>query len=70
MATTLDRFADRKPGWDTPVMIESHQNGVRTKAMNPNTPVTYEEVETQEIAREVGRPLATHEEAKRIYNIK
>jgi uncharacterized protein (DUF849 family) len=25
-------------------MIESHQNGVRTKAMNPNTPVTYEEV--------------------------
>jgi 3-keto-5-aminohexanoate cleavage enzyme len=44
MATTLDRFADRKPGWDTPVMIESHQNGVRTKAMNPHTPVTYEEV--------------------------
>ena len=35
MATTLDRFADRKPGWDTSVMIESHQNGVRTKAMNP-----------------------------------
>ena len=25
-------------------MIESHQNGIRTKAMNPNTPVTYEEV--------------------------
>jgi uncharacterized protein (DUF849 family) len=44
MATTLDRFVDRKPGWDTPVMIESHQNGVRTKAMNPNTPVTYEEI--------------------------
>ena len=44
MAATRDRFADRKPGWDTPLMIESHQNGVRTKAMNPNTPVTYEEV--------------------------
>jgi 3-keto-5-aminohexanoate cleavage enzyme len=44
MAATLDRFADRKPGWDTPLMIESHQNGIRTKAMNPNTPVTYEEV--------------------------
>ncbi|MBV8900937.1 MAG: 3-keto-5-aminohexanoate cleavage protein, partial [Verrucomicrobia bacterium] len=26
--------------------------------------------ETQEIAREVGRPLATHEDARRIYNIK
>ena len=42
MAATRDRFADRKPGWDTPLMIASHQNGVRTKAMNPNTPVTYE----------------------------
>ncbi|MDX7950300.1 3-keto-5-aminohexanoate cleavage protein [Lichenihabitans sp. Uapishka_5] len=44
MATTLDRFADQKPGWDSPVMIESHQNGVRTKTMNPNTPVTYDEI--------------------------
>ncbi|WP_237477406.1 3-keto-5-aminohexanoate cleavage protein [Lichenibacterium dinghuense] len=44
MATALDRFADMKPSWDTPVMIESHQNGVRTKAMNPNTPVSYDEV--------------------------
>ena len=35
MAATRDRFADQKPGWDTPLMIESHQNGVRTKAMNP-----------------------------------
>jgi 3-keto-5-aminohexanoate cleavage enzyme len=44
MATTLDRFADRKPGWETPLMIASHQNGIRTKALNPNTPGTYEEV--------------------------
>ena len=44
MATALDRFADQKPHWDTPVMIESHQNGVRTKAMNPNTPVSYDEL--------------------------
>jgi 3-keto-5-aminohexanoate cleavage enzyme len=36
MATTLDRFADRKPGWETPLMIASHQNGIRTKALNPN----------------------------------
>lgn len=44
MATALDKYADMKPAWDEPVMIESHQNGVRTKRMNPNTPVTYDEV--------------------------
>lgn len=44
MATALDKYADRKPGWDTPVMIESHLNGVRTKEMNPHTPVSHDEV--------------------------
>ena len=44
MATKLDRFADAKPSWHTPLMIESHQNGVRSKSMNPNTPVGYEEI--------------------------
>lgn len=44
MATALDKFADRKPGWDSPVIIESHINGVRSKEMNPHTPVTYDEV--------------------------
>ena len=44
MATKLDRFADAKPYWDEPVMIESHQNGVRTKAMNPNTPISDDEL--------------------------
>lgn len=32
------------PIWNEPLMIESHQNGIRTKHMNPNTPVTYDEV--------------------------
>ena len=37
----MGRFAElesRKPGWDTPVMIESHINGVRSKMYNPNIP--------------------------------
>lgn len=44
MATALDKYADMKPHWDTPVVIESHINGIRTKEMNPNTPVGYEEI--------------------------
>ncbi len=44
MALSLDKFATRKPGWDTPLIVESHLNGERTKEMNPNTPRTYDEV--------------------------
>ena len=44
MVTALDRFADAKPHWETPVLIESHLNGVRTKAMNPNTPIGDDEL--------------------------
>ena len=44
MATALDRYADMTPGWDYPVIIESHINGIRTKEMNPNTPIGYDEI--------------------------
>ncbi|MFI7481519.1 3-keto-5-aminohexanoate cleavage protein [Kocuria sp. M1R5S2] len=44
MATALDKYADMKPTWDHPVVIESHINGVRSKEMNPNTPITHEEI--------------------------
>lgn len=44
MATALDRYADAAPSWDGPVVIESHINGVRSKAMNPNTPISYDEI--------------------------
>ena len=44
MATALDKYADMKPTWDGPVVIESHINGIRSKEMNPNTPVGYEEI--------------------------
>lgn len=44
MGTGLDKYADAKPHWDSPVVIESHINGIRTKEMNPNTPTSYEEI--------------------------
>jgi 3-keto-5-aminohexanoate cleavage enzyme len=44
MATALDKWADAEPSWDYPVIIESHINGVRTKEMNPNTPIGYDEI--------------------------
>lgn len=44
MATALDKYADMEPNWDYPVVIESHINGVRSKEMNPNTPITYDEI--------------------------
>ena len=49
MATALDKYADAEPHWDYPVVIESHINGVRSKEMNPNTPVGYEEIAQEAI---------------------
>ena len=44
MGTALDKYADMKPSWDYPVIIESHINGIRSKEMNPNTPTSYDEI--------------------------
>ncbi len=44
MGTALDKYADMEPRWDHPVVIESHINGVRSKEMNPNTPISYDEI--------------------------
>ncbi len=44
MGTALDKYADMKPTWDQPVVIESHINGIRSREMNPNTPITYDEI--------------------------
>lgn len=49
MATALDKYADAEPHWDYPVVIESHINGVRSKEMNPNTPVGYDEIAEEAI---------------------
>jgi len=123
MGTALDKYADREPQWDHPVVIESHINGVRSREMHPNTPITYDEIaedasaagrpvpgrstrttrastcwartptrttcargrilydparnptnlellqQAQEIAKDVGRPIATHEEARALYQL-
>lgn len=50
MGTILDKYADLDKAWETPVMIESHINGVRQKYMNPNTPISYEEIIADAIA--------------------
>lgn len=49
MATALDKWADAGPSWDYPVIIESHINGVRSKEMNPNTPISYDEIADEAI---------------------
>ncbi len=44
MGTRLDKYANSAPYWDTPVIIESHINGRRTKEMNPHTPIKPDEI--------------------------
>jgi 3-keto-5-aminohexanoate cleavage enzyme len=49
MATALDKYADMAPTWDYPVVIESHINGVRSREMNPNIPITHDEIAQEAI---------------------
>ena len=49
MSDRFMKLIDAKPNWDTPVIIESHINGLRTKDHNPNTPVGHEEVAAEAI---------------------
>jgi len=49
MSGKLRQLYDTKPCWDTPVIIESHINGLRTKEHNPNTPIGHEEVAAETI---------------------
>ena len=44
MSDRLRQYYEAKPRWNTPVIIESHINGLRTKDHNPNTPIGHEEV--------------------------
>ncbi len=49
----MSRYSEleaRKPGWDAPVMIEAHINGVRSKMYSPNIPTEYGEI-TEEALR-------------------
>jgi len=44
MSTNYNKYYEAEPKWRSPVIIESHINGLRTKDHNPNTPVGYEEI--------------------------
>ena len=49
MSIKLKELYSAKPEWSTPVIIESHINGLRTKDHNPNTPIGHEEVAAEAI---------------------
>lgn len=44
MKSKYRKYDEAKPKWSSPVIIESHINGLRTKDYNPNTPVGYAEI--------------------------
>lgn len=50
MATTFEKYANMEPHWDTPVIIESHINGIRVKEMTPHLPLTHDEIAADAIA--------------------
>ncbi len=45
----LSELEARKPCWDTPVMVEAHINGVRSKMYNPRIPTDHEEIAEEAI---------------------
>lgn len=44
MKTGSEKYATMGPKWDSPIIIESHINGIRVKEMNPNLPITHDEI--------------------------
>lgn len=44
MQNTFKDYATMAPKWNSPVIIESHINGIRVKEMTPNLPVTHDEI--------------------------
>ncbi|MDR0468723.1 MAG: 3-keto-5-aminohexanoate cleavage protein [Peptococcaceae bacterium] len=44
MDSKYRKYEEAEPQWSTPVIIESHINGLRTKEYNPNIPVGYVEI--------------------------
>lgn len=44
MQTSIEKYATMSPGWDSPVIIESHINGIRWKEMTPHLPLTHDEI--------------------------
>jgi len=44
MNNSLKKYDESGPEWSSPLIIESHINGLRTKEYNPNIPVEYAEI--------------------------
>lgn len=49
MYGAFDKFRLAEPNWKSPLIVESHINGLRSKEYNPNIPVGYEEVAEEAI---------------------
>ena len=49
MNDAYETLRNAKPCWKTPLMVESHINGLRTKEYNPNIPMSYEEIAAEAI---------------------
>jgi uncharacterized protein (DUF849 family) len=49
MNSAYEKLSHAEPCWKSPIIIESHINGLRTKEYNPNIPVGYEEVAEEAI---------------------
>jgi len=49
MISRFRKYEEAKPSWSSPVIIESHINGLRTKEHSPNIPVGYDEVAAEAI---------------------
>ena len=49
MSSSYERLINAEPCWKSPLIIESHINGLRTKEYNPNIPMGHEETAEEAI---------------------
>jgi 3-keto-5-aminohexanoate cleavage enzyme len=55
MKSAFNKLRHAEPCWKSPIIIESHINGLRSKEHNPNIPAGYEEIAGETIkCREAG----------------
>ena len=50
MESAYEKLNNAKPCWKSPLIIESHINGLRSKEYNPNIPIGYEEISNEAIS--------------------
>ena len=49
MSKNFEELSNAKSCWNSPLIIESHINGLRSKKHNPNTPISHEEISNEAI---------------------